>query len=300
MNKLQLIKATAMRVVGRSGLTLKQYSPEILMGVGVIGIVAGTVLACRATLKVESVIEEAQEKIEKIKYASENVDKEKYSDQDYKKDMAITYVQTGVKFVKLYGPAILLGVASISCILGSNYIMRKRNLALMAAYKAIEGSFKDYRRRVVEEFGEDKDRELKYGVRKETFTNIEDPEDTKTVTSLDPNQYSSYARFFDEASPNWSKTPEYNMIFLKCQQNYANDMLKARGHVFLNEVYDALGIPRSQAGAIVGWVLGKDGDNFIDFGIFNQNSGRARDFVNGYERSILLDFNVDGVIYDLL
>jgi hypothetical protein len=123
----------------------------------------------------------------------------------------------------------------------------------------------------------------------------------KTIEVTDPNGVSQYARFFDESCVQWSKTPEYNLTFLNCQQNYANDLLHSRGHVFLNEVYDMLGIPRSQAGAVVGWVLGKDNDvGYIDFGIYDGNRMRARDFVNGYERSILLDFNVDGVIYDLI
>jgi hypothetical protein len=61
-----------------------------------------------------------------------------------------------------------------------------------------------------------------------------------------------------------------------------------------------LGIDRSKAGSVVGWVITKEGtgDNFIDFGVFDGDNPRARDFVNGREGSILLDFNVDGVIYD--
>ena len=121
----------------------------------------------------------------------------------------------------------------------------------------------------------------------------------KQVLVDDPNGLSVYARFFDEGCEQWSKNPEYNLMFLRSQQNYYNDMLKSRGHVFLNEVYDALGIPRTQAGAVVGWMISDNGDNFIDFGVFDGDRPRARDFVNGYERSILLDFNVDGVIYDL-
>lgn len=106
---------------------------------------------------------------------------------------------------------------------------------------------------------------------------------------------SPYARFFDEASANWVKDPEINHIFVQCQQNFANNLLIARGHLFLNEVYDMLGIDRSSAGQVVGWVISGDGDNFVDFGMFEAHSAR---FVNGYERSILLDFNVDGVVVD--
>lgn len=304
MKTLNELKNTVSKMAGRQGLLLKKYSPEILMVAGVTGIVTSTVLACKATLKAEQVIDAAKERIETIKEVSETNEEDVYSETDHKKDLAIVYTQTGVEFVRLYGPALTLGALSIGCILGSHGIMKKRNLAVAAAYKAVETSFADYRKRVVEEFGEEKDRLLKNGIKKDIMVVEETDEKGKKksttieVDNVDPNDISQYARFFDEASPQWTKTPEYNLTFLKCQQNYANDLLKSRGHIFLNEVYDMLGIPRSQAGSVVGWVLG-EGDDYVDFGIFDDKMSN-RDFVNGYERSILLDFNVDGVIYDLI
>ena len=91
-------------------------------------------------------------------------------------------------------------------------------------------------------------------------------------------------------------------MFLRKQQEWANELLKSRGHVFLNEVYDMLGIPRTKSGQIVGWVYNSNdeySDNYIDFGVYD-GGARSRAFVNGYEKAILLDFNVDGVIYDLI
>lgn len=300
------MKLNNLKMFANKGVLLtKKHSPEILMVTGVIGVVASTVLACKATLKAEDIIDEAKEKIDNIKLAKETFEEEKYSQEDYNKDMTVTYVQTGAAFAKLYAPAVLLGTASIACIIGSHGIMRKRNIALMAAYKALDQSFSDYRKRVVEEFGSEKDRLLKNGIRKEVVVVEETDEKGKTksktieVDALDPNGVSQYAKFFDEGCSQWSKSPEYNLTYLRCQQNYANDLLKSRGHVFLNEVYDMIGVPRTKAGAIVGWVLGA-GDDYIDFGIFDGESAATRDFVNGYERSILLDFNVDGVIYDLI
>lgn len=296
------IKGVIGRATGRGGLLLKKHSPEILMVTGVVGIVASTVMACRATLKAGEVIDEAKKKLDVIHEAQGLV---QYSPADYKKDLTITYVQTGFEFIKLYGPAVLVGAASIGCILSSHGIMKKRNLALVAAYKAVEKSFSDYRKRVVDEFGVEKDRLLKNGTVQSKISVVEIDENGKAkksqkiVETTDPNSLSQYARFFDEGSINWSKTPEYNLTFLKCQQNYANDLLRTRGHIFLNEVYDLLGIPRSQAGAVVGWVK-EVGDGFVDFGIFDGERMAVRDFVNGYERSILLDFNVDGVIYDMI
>lgn len=303
--KLTGLKTQASKMMGKTGLKVQKYSPEILMGVGVVGVVASTVLACKATLKVEGVLDDAQEKIDKVKYAQENIEEDLYSETDFKKDMTLVYVQTGVEFAKIYGPAISLGVVSVGCLLGAHNIMKKRNVALAAAYKLAEQTFSDYRKRVVDTLGEDKDKEFRYGITQETIDTVEVDKDgkekkvKKKIDVADPNGISQYAKFFDEASHNWSKTPEYNMVFLKCQQNFANDMLKAKGHIFLNEVYDMLGIERTQAGAIVGWVIG-EGDNFVDFGMYDIHDSKKRDFVNGYERSILLDFNVDGVIYDLI
>ena len=292
--KLGIIK-TFTKVAGRTGLKLQKHSPEILMAAGITGIIVSTVMACRATTKLDEVMEEHENAVDDIKRDAGLME------NDYRKELAKTYATTGLKIVKLYGPAVTLQIASIGCVLGSHGIMKKRNVALMAAYKAVEQSFNDYRQRVIEEFGEEKDYDLKHGIQHEKVKVDEDGKKvTKTLNKADPNSISQYARFFDASSKEYQGIPEYDLIFLKAQQNYANDLLHSRGHVFLNEVYDALGLDRTRAGAVVGWILTKDGDNFIDFGIFDGDSPRARAFVNGHEDCILLDFNVDGVIYDLI
>ena len=290
----------------------QKHSPEILLGIGIAGTIASTIMACRATMKVDEILDTHKENVEKINGLWDQVEEgivslDDYSERDKQKDLVIAYTKTTVNLVKLYGPSITLGVASIACIVTGHKILQRRNLALIAAYKAVEQGFAAYRRRVIEEHGEEADYMYKHGLRKQEITEmaytdedgVKHKAQKKQVIVEDPNGLSVYARFFDEGCDQWSKNPEYNLMFLRSQQNYYNDMLKARGHVFLNEVYDALGIPRTQAGAIVGWVIGENGDNFIDFGVFDGDRPRARDFVNGYERSILLDFNGDGVIYDL-
>lgn len=305
---------TAKFAIGRGGLVLKKYSPEILTAAGVIGTIGSTVLACKATLKVEDILDEAKKKSNLINAVHDGeieVDAE-YTDKDYSKDLIVNRTQTAVKLIKLYGPAISLGALSITAILGGQHILRKRNVAVMAAYKLCEESFNNYRSRVKDELGEEKDRQFYYGMTEETVKDKMKSKDgkTKTVTTkvekAPDHLYSQYARFFDEANVNWDKSPEQNMYFLKMVQNQMNDKLKARGHVFLNEVYDALGFDRSEAGQLVGWVWNKDntameaGDGYIDFGIFDGNDYAKRAFVNGDERSILLDFNIDGMIYDLI
>lgn len=308
------LSKSATVLAGRTGLKLKKYSPEILLVVGITGTIASAVLACRATLKIDDVRcvhDEKLERIHDVKYKIENgeIAPDRYPEKEQRRDIAVTYVQTAVNYAKLYGPAVTLGMASIACIVGGHDIMKKRNVALVAAYKAVEESFNSYRKRVIEEYGEDKDYMFKHNLHAESVTETEIGEDgkshkvkkTKLVADGDNHNYSQYAKWFDESCEEWSKAPEYNLMFLRSQQNYFNDLLKAKGHVFLNEVYDALGIPRTKAGAVVGWVCGKgQGDGFIDFGVFDSDKMNSRDFINGYERSILLDFNVDGLIYDLI
>lgn len=309
--KIANVTTALSKFAGRSGLVLKKYSPEILLVAGIVGAVGSTVLACRATLKVEGVLLKHRQNLDKINDTWTMVENKtipfaEYTDKDHKKDTALVYVQTGLEFVKLYGPALSLGALSIASLVGGHGIMKSRNVALVAAYKAVEESFSAYRKRVVEELGEDKDYIYRHGLKVDQVTEnvVDESGKSKKVkkevlSKGDTNGYSMYAVFYDDGCKQWTKNPEYNLMYLKSQQNYFNDILKTRGHVFLNEVYDALGVPRTKAGSVVGWVIG-DGDNFIDFGIFDPDKKKSREFVNGYERVILLDFNVDGVIYDLI
>ena len=294
------------------GFKFKKHSPEILVGAGVVGVVASTVMACKATLKVNDILEDTKEKVEKIKAVKEDPNYVlKYSEEDAKKDLTIVYTQTGVQLAKLYGPAIVLGAVSIGSILMSHKILSKRNVALAAAYATIEKGFKEYRGRVVERFGERIDYELKHNIKakeiEETVVDENGNEKTekKVVDTIEFNgiEYSEFAKFFDEYSSYWKESPEYNLTFLKQQERYANDKLKRNGYLFLNDVYDMLDIPRTQAGQIVGWVYDEKnpmGDNYVDFGISDVYKEGCRKFVNGYEKSILLDFNVDGNILNLM
>lgn len=301
----------ASRLVGKASLQVKKHSPEILMVAGVVGTVASTVLACKATTKVNDILEEKKKTIKDIHVCLED-ETVKYTEEDSKKDLTIVYAQTGVKLVRLYAPAVVLGTLSITSIVAGHRILKKRNVALAAAYAVVDKGFKDYRNRVVERFGEELDKELRYNIKaKEVEVEVVDENGNKTiekqiVNAIDEDPLagiSEYARFFDESSPYWTKDPEYNLMFLRRQQDYANDLLKSRGHVFLNEVYDMLGFQRAQCGQVVGWIYDEknpNGDNYIDFGIYDMDNERKRAFVNGFERNILLDFNVDGVVYDLI
>lgn len=301
-NKTEIMKSVN-GVTSKAVMKLKKHSPEILVVAGIAGTVVSAVLACKATTKVAEILDETKGTLDTIHEGMETgaINGQEYTNEDGKKDTVVVYAQTGMKLAKLYGPAIILGTLSITSILASNNILRKRNVALGAAYAAIDKSFKEYRGRVIERFGEQVDTELKYGIKAKKFEEIEvDPETgkekkvKKTVMVADPNLQSDYAVYFDSKSRNYEINPDYNRMFLKAQQAFANDKLQTRGHLFLNEVLDDLDLPRTPAGQIVGWT--KDGpDGYVNFRIVEVE----RETEDGrHEPALLLDFNVEGNIWE--
>lgn len=296
------------RTISRMGFQIKKSSPEILVAAGVIGTVASAVLACRATTKVSTILKESKENIESIHQCMDNPDmKEKYTADDSKKDLAIVYAQTGVKLAKLYGPAIILGAVSLTSIVASNNILRKRNAALAAAYATIDKSYKEYRSRVVERFGKDIDRELRYNIKakeiEETVVNEKGKEKTvkKTVNTVMPGDASDYAKYFTNANPYWENSEEYVEMFFRAQQNYANDLLRSNGYITLNQVYDMLGMKTNKAGMVVGWVYNPEnavGDNYVEFDVHPVHLQRENG--EGFDLAYIVDFNVDGNIYEMM
>lgn len=304
--------------VSKTGFKIKKHSPELLIGAGVVGVITSTVMACKATTKLEEVVEPTKEKIEQVNsllndeeyretHLKEGAD---YTEEDANKDKFIIYTQGGLQVVKLYAPAVILGILSLSAIIGSHVILKKRNVALAAAFQTTHDAFKAYRGRVADKFGEEVEKEIRYNVqtkeieKKTTLKNGKEKvkkEEIRVVSDVD--NYSEYARFFDCGSREWMKDPEANLAFLRAQQNYFNQQLRVKGRIFLNEVYRALDIPETKAGQVVGWVYDPEnaiGDNYIDFGFYDVFKENSRDFVNGVADAILLDFNVDGNIWGLM
>lgn len=292
---------------------VQKNSPEILLVTGII-LGAGTlVTACKATLKVDDILSESREKIEKIRDLSEDKERCKENDcseDDIKKAMAMTYVKTALDVVKVYSPSIILGGMSLMCLISSNNILKRRNAAAMAAFATMKKSFDGYRDRVVARYGEEVDKQLKNAIRTEKVTEEKVDEETgkkkkssKDVEVTDYDGHSEFSRIFDESNPNWKKDAHYNKMFVQQAERYANDVLRVKGVLFLNEVYSMLGFDRTKEGQTIGWVYRPGDDkfkNFVSFGIYNTNDPKKRDFVNGYERSIILDFNPDGIVWDAL
>ncbi len=307
---MNLIPTAISRKVASQALIARKNSPTLLFGAGVVSMVGSTVLACRATLKLEETLDKIEASKHQADMVKELVDSGEvpadttYTDKEYKSDLVTIGVRGVGAIVKLYGPSVVLGGVGVLCLTKSHQILMERNAALTAAYVAVDRAFRNYRERVVDRFGEDTDRELRYDYEE---VDIVDEETGKVVSTVRaPNgDHNMYARWFDETNRNWNSPPfdENNWLFLRTQQQWANDRLRARGHMFLNEVYDMLGLDHTTAGAIVGWVYDRNnevGDNFIDFGCWNQHDGSGDVFFNGRDGAILLDFNVDGPIYQLM
>lgn len=274
-----------------------KHSPSLLLVGGIAAGVTGTVLACKATLKVEEVLDEAKANMDKVKEAS-SYHLENYNEEDQAKDVAIIAAKTGVQLLKLYGPALVCGIISVVCLTKSHQILLRRNGALMASYVALDTAYKNYRQRVVDQYGGEAAREL--GIERETTEVLERTDKgskTKEITSYASGN-SPYQANFDRSSSNWQTDPNANAHFLLCQQTWMNRKLQMNGHVFLNEVLDALGIERVPNGQLVGWQYKGDGDGYIEFAIVDEYADDPDGAYYGVTNAYLLDFNVDGMIYD--
>lgn len=297
------------RVAGKTKLKIQKNSPEILLGLGIAGFIGTVILSSRATLKAEAVIDKHRADLKAIDEAKEIAQKEpekyEYNEQLVVMDKAGVYGRMTVDFAKLYGPTIVLGGLSLACIIMSGSTMKKRYLGAVAAYNAVTEAFERYRKRVREEQGEIMDRHFRYGTELEevTVTSVDENgkkvKEKQLIEKFNPEDAlpSENSVWFDEGNKNWDPNPNYNMMFLRGQQNYWNDVLQTRGHVFLNEVLESCGFPHTSIGSIVGWVKG-GGDDFVDFGLYNINRKSTRDFGNGVSNVVLLEFNIDGVIWD--
>ncbi len=294
-------------MTGKMGLIIKKNAPEYLLGAGVVGFIGTVVLACKATTSAEEVLDRHREKIDEIKKAVDilnnpNIEKKPEDELfDPNRAKVVVYANTIKDFGKLYAPTIAAGSLTLACFFKSYNIMKTRYLGVVAAYNLVSSAFEDYRNNVREELGEEADRRFRYGIHEADVTTIDDngknknkKEVVKTVEIDGPSQY---AVVFDKNCAEWDSNNIYNLKWLRANETAANDILNTRGHIFLNEVYDMIGLPHTKAGAVVGWIKGQ-GDGYVDFGLYDPDNESHIRYVNGDESNILLDFNVDGIIFD--
>lgn len=298
--------------MAKIALKAKKHAPEIMVITGAIVVVGSAVVACKQTIKAYEVLEKANGDLDEVNKALETCSEESYSPDDAKKDRQNIYIKTGWELTKLYGPAIIGGVIGLGMMFGAHKILRARNAALTVAYTNLMNSYNNYRKRVVDEIGEDKARLLATGAETTDISvvnedgTIEEVKNAAVIHDTGSN-HSPYARVFEATNNNWSPNPSTNLFWLRSQENYANEKLQADGFLFLNDVYQMLGFPRTSEGQILGWVfdpnnVDHDGDNHVDFGIYDllYKGEEKVEFINGYNPCIWLDFNVDGVVYDLI
>ena len=289
----------------KAQLTVRKHSPEILMVAGVIGTVAGAVMACKETLELEDVLDECKQ--EKMELEEQYAMCEEYSEDALKKDQVKLTIKQAAKIVKLYAPSVIMEVTSIGVIFASNDIMRKRNASMAAAYATLNSMYKRYRQNVIESYGEEVDKDMRFGVKHEKVTEIdEDGNKVKIdarIVDLDNTALaiSDYSRFFQMGCKGFdASSGRYNLLYLKGIQAMFNNKLIADGYVMLNDVYRELGFDTIPEGWSIGWVYDEEnpiGDNYIDFGLYEARNKNQR-AVNDWEPVILMDFNVDGNLYE--
>lgn len=285
----------------------KRFSPQILLGIGIAGVLTAGVLACKATLKLEDVVTKAEADIDEVKRLRSA--EEYTTETEYTKALSKVYINRTFQVIKLYTPALSVATVGIGCLLGSYGVLNQRNVASIAAYQTLSSGFEQYRRRVVEDLGEDKDKEYRYGlVEREIPQFDEDGNKVGTKKLVEATIHGdSYAREFDEGNELWSRVPGMNRLTLTNQQNWLNDRLNNRGYVFLNDVYKALGFPETPGGQVVGWLSeghrnfdGETMDGFVDLGLVEIEKAGRDGYVDPFEGVVLLDFNVDGMMNHLI
>ena len=319
------IGGMASKVAVRTGLKLRKASPEIMLVGGLIAGATAIVTAVIATKKIseDEELKDLEQELDDIKNeADEDIDAVMNDDtvelhgysskEECIKDIKKTKKQKGFrvlkkliwKYVKAYGLSAFLVLLSMALILASHGVLKKRYISTTIAYKALDEAFKDYRERVKEAVGEEKERHYYNGTHEGGEDTVIDENGeahtTKVAVKDIKKKNSPYEFDFNAmtAPGNWESNSDYNLMFLRSIENYLNDLLNSRGHVFLNEALDALGMKRTREGSVVGWLKGSGGDDYVDLGFTEYYTDEYSDVQDGYLRNIHLNFNVDGLIWD--
>lgn len=299
---------------------VKFRSPELLIGAGVVGLVGAAVVAVRRGVRWHTAAKaEIVHDLETIKKAEGSP---QYTREDRVRDYAQVIGKGVWSFTQIYGPSVAVGVASVVSILAGTGILKGRLAAMTSAAATAQAALERYRSRVREKLGDDADYEFAYEVsaKKAKIKHEDGTKESLVTYHLVPSSgewmaASPYSRLWDENAMEWCANRDIQFLTLRSLENHFNQELNARGVVFLNDVYKALGLPMSKDAALVGWIkdyekpkmaklaaeLGRvPGDGAISFGVFENESPSARAYLAGDDNRVVLDFNVDGVIYDLI
>lgn len=289
--------------MGKTSLLAKKYSPQLLIGFGSVTFVETIVVACINTTSASEVLERHNKRMEDAKKAEEVAEPE--DNYDIRKEKAVVYAHTAADMAKLYAPTIGLGALTFTCFFKAFGIMNARYTGAVAAYNLVSSAFDNYRDRVKNEMGDAADRHFMYGtemIKTETTATNEKGKTVKSkseIETIESKNVLGYSALFDRNCAEWDPNYIYNLKWLRANETAANDILQSRGHIFLNEVYDMIGLPHTPQGAVAGWIRDcKDGDGYVSFGLDDPNNESAKRLIDGEDNVVLLDFNVDGIIFD--
>ena len=288
-----LVPKSVSRVSHRSVLKIRAKSPTLLVVGGVIGFGATAVMAARATRNLDKIID--SHRIRRYDIVGSEVE---LSPRDRKNQIVGLYAGTSIQLIKVYGPTIVVGALSAAAVLSGHNVLRKRHVATMVAYSGLAEEFSQYRGRVAKSIGAEKEKEVYDGAHIEMVEDPDHPGEWKQKAVYDQSVDAYLRPWFDETNFNYTKDPTMNFLFLKGVQQHMNNLLEVRGHVFLNDVFDALGMQRCAEGAVSGWIRDGDGDNYISFGFLESRDPNSVAFCNGMETRVRLNFNIDGTVWD--
>ena len=212
-------------------------------------------------------------------------------------EIVTIYSRTAGRLLRLYAPAIAIGSVSIAAILASHRIHVHREAGLVAAYTAANEAYSRYRGEVRTELGEEKELEIFNRSQTEVKTVTEIDPETGEEVSVEKRVAAKYIAVFDRNSPYFRHDDDdANLTKVRIVQNFANDRLTINGHVFLNEIYDDLGLPRTKAGAVTGWIYDPNnlGDHQIQLGFDLDWRLVKPEGIDGF----IINPNVQGVILD--
>lgn len=310
------MKEKIVKAFTKVSLTLRKHVPEILVVSGTIGLITAGILACKETTKLDEVLAKGEErtneladKINKVDALKETgaVAEDSYTEEDEKKDVVGVWAKNALDVAKLYAPSVILATASTAAILGGFGILKARHAAITMAFGEIGAAFAEFKKRTQAVVGDEKYREILDGVGKEMKEVIDDNGNTvvaevDTVKPVkDPYTFEWNAETTKGTDAYIKGDPAGNLAFLMATQTAFNNKLRSlTGYIFLNEVLEELGLPKTKAGQEVGWVIQPNdehtGDNYIDFGIENVDDVDKETMK--FTRNFILHFNCDGYILD--
>lgn len=304
--KLKNIAESLKKTARITKLKLKKHAPTIMIVAGAAGTIAGTVMACRATLKLDSTLDDIKNNIDEVKA------NEKLTEKERKNELTKTYIRGGMAMAKLYGPAVLIIGSSIGLNVGSHVIMKKRYGMAVAAATAIKANFDEYRNYIREKYGEQADFDAEHAVKEEEVKTGKNKKEMITV-EIDPTELESRIGFyFDQTCLEHSMDGDYDYTFIQARQAEANKILRLNGYLTYNKVRDMLGKAKTKWGDLVGWVydaeLNGTGDvGFVDFRVNDYiENPKVMSYLNqdnsekGLDRRFFINPNVQGFIYDTI